>query len=276
LSKIWRLREKTARPLIDLIPIEKRIEWIILSLLRDKGGEASPDDIFSAIFTILRNDLTPENEEILTVLRKIAKPVKNDKGRPRWRLVSPLEELETYYKEPTEIESSALEDHDYILKVMSSIGIEFDFDVWIGDVETSRNKELLKYKTLKDLQISGIDNVTLERLKNVDVIWLMRKTIPFALIEVEHTTDFRSGILRVSNIIDVLPHINVRLCIVLPDERLKSFKENVLKEHSIRRLLSGRVLYYITYSELASILDEIRKYNLGKDDFFRMCREEHF
>jgi hypothetical protein len=124
LTKTWRLKDYTVRPLIDCVPIKKRIEWIILSVLRERGGEANPDDIFSAIFTILRNDLTPENEEILTVLRRLAEPVRNNKGCPNWRLMNQLEKG---------IDQSIVlqEHHDYILKVMSSIGRKFDLDIWI-------------------------------------------------------------------------------------------------------------------------------------------------
>jgi len=278
MARIWKLKKGEKVSPYDFIPLEKRIEWIILSVFREKGGVARPDDIFKAIFTTLRNADTPENEEIVRVLKRLAIPKKNNKGRCYWQLKNEYREvrIEEFIKPETRpVHEEALRDHDSIMMVLSNIGKKFGLDIWLGETEVLRNQELLSGRTINELNIPGLNDIALDRLKHVDVIWLIRKKIPYALFEVEHTTDIRGGILRMSNILELVPHLNVRLTVVIPDEKVRHFNE-VLKESSIKRLLEGRSIYYVTYTELSHILDLVQKGELDREKFFKILRRKDY
>lgn len=75
-----------------------------------------------------------------------------------------------------------------------------------------------------------------------------------------------------TNIFEILPHLNVKLCIVLPNERLKSFENTVLNEPSIHRLLRGKEIHYLVYTEVAQLLDMAQREELTTEAFFRTTR----
>lgn len=203
---IWGLKEQEKISLIDFIPLDKRIEWIIFSVFNEKGKRILINDALAAIFTTLRNAKTPENEEILDVLRSLAEP-RLQNGQPYWELRESiqvtLDETPTLPpKVPVKLIKEPEEElnHDRIIRVVCELGKKMGYDVWIGEPEVKKNPDLKEHTTVTELEIRGFDETALERLKNTDVIWLMRKTIPVAILEVEHTTNPRLGLMRMANI----------------------------------------------------------------------------
>lgn len=274
---IWGLKDKENFSLIDFIPLHKRIEWIIYSVFNEKGKRILINDALAAIFTTLRNAKTPENEEILDVLGELAEPkVRN--GQPHWELRESIqvtldEEPTVPPKIPIKIATEREDelDHDRIIRVVSEMGKEMGYDVWIGEPEVKKNPDLKEHATISDLEIKGFDEVALERLKNSDVIWLMRKTIPVAVIEVEHTTDPRLGLMRMANVFEELPHLNVRAVTIVPDRKVKLLGK-ISEEPSIRHLVQGRSVLYSTYSKVTELLDATEQIKLKMEDFIGICR----
>jgi len=274
-TKAWRLKREDRISPIDFIPLERRIEWITYSVFNKKlrqGENVTIDDILSAIFTSLKNSKTPENREILQIIKEIAKPVKSEK--PFWEYTGKgqltLDFIPGKTYPPVIISPGEEVDHERVIGVVSSFGKEFNFNNWIGEQEIRRTPELKKYKDIEKLKIPGLDDVVIGRLKNIDVIWLQRKTIPVALIEVEHTTDVRQGLVRMANVFEELPHLDVKAFVILPDKRQDRLNK-VLKEPSIRALLKKKIIYYATYSMIAELLDETEYRQLDFDDFCKVC-----
>lgn len=260
-SKIWSLKEGEKLSPIDFIPLDKRIEWIIQSVFNEKDGKARPDEILAAIYTNLRNAKTPENREIFDVARELADSEQID-GIQFWVMKEKHKTLTEFMEVPSEqgIKKEELSDaslnHDRMIKVAAELGQHMGYDVWIGEKEQNENPDLKKYLTAAELQISGVDQIVLERLREVDVIWLIRRTIPAVLLEVEHTTNIRSGIERTSNIFKVLPHLNVKVVIIIPDGKFRQFK-NVVKEPVFKEMIASRDLYSATYSTVTATHDQI-------------------
>src|SRR5262249_5126164 len=66
---------------------------------------------------------------------------------------------------------------------------------------------------------------TLQTIEQIDVLWLKGRSIVRAF-EVEHTTAVYSGLLRMADLLALQPNMDIRLCIVAPDERRdKVFRE---------------------------------------------------
>ena len=261
-SKIWELREEERISPIDFIPLDKRIQWIIQSVFNEKDGRARPDEILAAIYTNLRNARTPESREIFDIVREFSDSEQIN-GVQFWVLKETRRKLTEFMGLPPEdvrISKKELEDaslnHDRLIKALADMGQNMGYDIWIGEKEQNENPDLKKFVTVTDLKISGIDEIALERLRQVDVIWLIRKSIPIVLLEVEHTTNIRSGIERASNIFKTLPHLNVKVVIVIPDGRLRLFKK-VVKEPVFKEMIGSRQVYGATYSAVVATHDQI-------------------
>ena len=103
------------------------------------------------------------------------------------------------------------------------------------------------------------------------MIWLQRKTIPISLIEVENTTSPRDGLLRMSNIFEAIPHLDIKTFTILPDKKESNLKD-IVCEPSIKRLIGERTVYYATYSLIAELMDEREYHKLSFDDFKNTCK----
>jgi len=282
-SKIWGLKEEQKPSPFDYIPLDRRIEWIIYSVFNKKCREegvkvrnvrVTISEILSAIFTTLRNAKTPENREILDILRDIAEPIQKD-GKSFWRFRSQIQTTLEYT--PPRVKIPMIEplkeqfDHVRVIKVISELGKIFGFDIWIGEPEIRKNPGLKKYRTVDELAIAGVDEIALNRLKNVDVIWLQRKTIPVSLVEVENTTSPRDGLLRMCNIFEVMPHLDIKTFTILPDKKETNLKD-IIREPSIKRLIGEKTIYYATYSLIAELMDENEYRDLKFEDFVSICK----
>lgn len=274
-TKIWKLKESQKVSPLDYIPLNRRIEWIIFSVFnekRKKKEKVTVSDILSAIFTILRNAKTPENREIIDILRGIAEPI-SEGGIPYWEYRKTIQRTLDYI--PTEVSIEKIEpletlDHNRIIRALSEIGQGFGFDIWIGDPEIRKESDLANYKTVDDLEIKAFDKLALKRLKNVDVIWLERKTIPRALLEVEHSTDPRQGLLRMANIFSELPYLDIPIFTILPDKKVSKLKE-IIDEPSIKSFIGEKTVNYVPYSTIAEIIDDSEYKKLRFDDFIEVC-----
>ena len=280
-SKIWKIKEDQRPSPFNYIPLDRRIEWIIYSVFNEKCRKekvkmrnigVTASEFLSAIFTTLRNAKTPENREILDILGDIAEPIQKG-GIPFWGFRSQIQTTLEYtpprVKIPT-IEPLEELDHVRVIKVISEFGDIFGFDIWIGEPEIRKNPELKKYRTVEELAIVGVDEIALNRLKNVDVIWLQRKTIPITLIEVENTTSPRDGLLRMGNVFEVMPHLDIKTFTILPNKKESNLKD-IIQEPSIKRLIGERTIYYATYSLIAELMDEKEYRDLKFEDFVSIC-----
>ena len=261
-SKIWSLREEERISPIDFIPLDNRIEWIIQSVFNEKDGKARPDEILAAIYTNLRNAKTPESKEIFDVVREIADSDQVN-GIPVWVIKEKDKKLTESVGIPSiepRISKEELKDaslnHDRMIRVLAELGQNMGYDIWIGEKEQNENQDLKKFLTVTDLHISGVDQIALGRLREVDVTWLTRKSIPTVLLGVEHTTNIRTGIERTSNIFEVLPHLSVKVVMVIPDGKFKHFK-NVVKEPVFKEMIAYHDLYSATYSTVSATYDQI-------------------
>jgi len=275
---IWGLKEDEKVSSIDFIPLDKRIEWIIFSVFNEKGGRILINDALAAIFTTLRNAKTPENEEILDVLKDLADP-KPQNGQPYWELRKGIQvTLDRAPTLPPKVSLSLPKEpeedlnHDRIIRVMCELGKTMGYDVWVGEPEIKKDPDLKVHATVSELEISGFDETALRRLKNSDVIWLIRRTIPVAIIEVEHTTDPRLGLMRMTNIFEELPHLNVKAVTIIPDRKVRIL-ERISEEPSIKHLLGEREVLYSTYSKVTELLDSTERIKPKIGDFIQICEK---
>ncbi len=141
---------------------------------------------------------------------------------------------------------------------LAEIGAIMGFKIWVPAADRSRVLECVPEKEhgafLDALPITS-DDATLDTIKQIDVLWVNKRSIVRAF-EVEHTTAVYSGLLRMADLLALQPNMDIRLHIVAPDER----REKVFREMSrpvfmlLERGPLSRSCTFISYESV----DEIR------------------
>jgi len=167
----WKLKEEKKYP-IQFIPIDKRIEYLIESILGVADEPVEIDDILAAIYTSLKGTYLPENQEIMNVLEKVSEPIKVG-NRFRWKKRKhKITTLEQFVSEEIE-EEEEIEiywEHLRLVKQVAELGRSMGYDTWIGMTEQKKDKQLREWVTIKELKIPKISKRTLERVAEIDTI----------------------------------------------------------------------------------------------------------
>ena len=126
-----------------------------------------------------------------------------------------------------EVESGPIRESSSMQAVLSRVGEKMGFKVWLPrhDRSTVLREWSAEPGVLIDQLPLNYDEVTLQTIEQIDVLWLKGRSIVRAF-EVEHTTAVYSGILRMADLLALQPNMNIRLHIVAPPDR----RDKVLTE----------------------------------------------
>ena len=148
---------------------------------------------------------------------------------------------------------------------LAEIGEKLGLKIWLPRNDRTGVLESWKPKgnvLLEELPFS-FDDVTLQTIKNIDVLWIQGRTIIRAF-EVEGTTSIYSGILRMADLLSLLPNIEIKIHIVAPDNRRNEvFKQisrpifAVMEKGPLSELCS-----YISYDSIYELAKEKRLENM--------------
>lgn len=133
---------------------------------------------------------------------------------------------------PPSVETSSTQDllreSLRIQALLAKMGALMGLKVWLPRTDLTQLESYLDSKTkaaiLNQLPLA-FDDATIRTIENIDVLWLDSRTILRAF-EVEHTTAIYSGLLRMADLLALVPNLNLPLHIVAPADR----KEKVFKE----------------------------------------------
>jgi hypothetical protein len=141
---------------------------------------------------------------------------------------------------------------------LAEIGAIMGFKVWIPTADRSRVREQAQqdYQAafIEDHLPLSYDTTTLDTIERIDVLWLDGRSIVRAF-EVEHTTAVYSGLLRMADLLALIPNMDIRLHIVAPDERReKVFSELQRPVFSlVNRTPLSRRCTFISYDSVEAI-----------------------
>lgn len=144
---------------------------------------------------------------------------------------------------------------------LAEIGEKLGFKIWVPNGDRVRVLGIWKAKdgTLLDDLPLVFDETTLKTIRNIDVLWIKRRSIIRAF-EVEDTTSIYSGILRMADLLALQPMLNIRIHIVAPVERRDAvFKQitrpvfTLMGEHPLSEICS-----YISYDSVHELAKEKR------------------
>lgn len=109
----------------------------------------------------------------------------------------------------------------HIQAKLAEIGEKLGMKIWLPSSDRSRVLESWKPKQsnvlLEDLPLV-FDGTTLNTIKNIDVLWIKRRSIIRAF-EVEDKTSIYSGILRMADLLALQPMLDIKIHIVSPADR---------------------------------------------------------
>jgi hypothetical protein len=110
---------------------------------------------------------------------------------------------------------------------LAEIGEKLGLKIWLPMNDRARVMEI--WQPQKGSLLDGLplvfDETTLKTIRNIDVLWIKRRSIVRAF-EVEDTTSIYSGILRMADLLALQPMLNIKIHIVAPINR----KDAVIKQ----------------------------------------------
>lgn len=234
---------------LDFIPVEARLEYLIRRLLY-KNGYATQDEILNEIYSNLINSNAAEYGEINRVLNKIAKLVPGPKDKRKvWRLKEDIERqekldlIEEKVKEIVEVSEES--EHDLVIRRLVELGAKEGYASHIGRTEQKKYVEFRKLSLPMANNVQyGMDKKGFEIVTEIDVLWLKGDTIVSAF-EVEKTTTIDSGINRFRNLFAVQPNTNIETYIVAPNRRKKEVEKKLTSPANVKNGLTGKIGYIL-------------------------------
>lgn len=144
---------------------------------------------------------------------------------------------------------------------LKEIGKIVECDTWIAfnDHSKQHNGNFLLEDTLREIPNFHIDEETKKRISLIDTIWF-KDGLPVCAFETETTTSVYSGILRMADLLTVIPSINLKLYIVAPLER----KDKVIREMNRPVFKAAGITdycFYVPLENLEVLLQKIKGLN---------------
>jgi hypothetical protein len=110
--------------------------------------------------------------------------------------------------------------HTHVQHLLVLLGRAAGCLVWVphGDRGHLVSKGTLGDECIENLPSMGLNEEALRRISYIDVLWI-RQNYPVSAFEVETTTSIYSGLLRMSDLLAVVPALKISLFVVAPEER---------------------------------------------------------
>ena len=160
----------------------------------------------------------------------------------------------------TEAGETAEEDsaHSKTQATLITLGKITGCAVWIASNDRKRpfqGKELGE-GCLKGLPNLGLSEEATNRISLIDVIWI-RQNAPVCAFEVETTTSVYSGLLRMSDLLSVVPALNIKLFIVAPKDRQGKVSRELTRP-TFQKIGLSEFCRFIPAEELDPLLTKVR------------------
>lgn len=208
-----------------------------------KAIHAKPNNL-TQIELILEQLLQEAKQE-----REIAAIKKKRKAISETKEIQPP--LETF---ATEEEESL---HSQAQNALIRLGRITGCNVWIAPNDRNRlfRGKILGDECLKQLPNLGLNEEATRRISLIDIIWI-KQNAPVCAFEVETTTSVYSGLLRMSDLLSVVPALIVKLYIVAPKERQDKVKAELTRP-TFQKIGLNDFCKFIPIEELKTLLSRV-------------------
>lgn len=120
--------------------------------------------------------------------------------------------------------------HAEVQALLAALGLAVGCEVWIPRNDrqaVGRVNSNVPDKLLAELPFLFPGRAQ-QVVQNIDAIWLRGSTV-VAAFEVEHTTSIYSGLLRMSDLVALLPNINFPMYILAPESRRAAVRDEITR-----------------------------------------------
>ena len=219
----------------SLRPLPEGDGEFLLDLLRKQSTEP------------IEYPLTKKEKRILTSTNKI----RTEAGEVEVEIPDEDDDSDIVTNETDQLRESLLIQAE-LAKIGSAIGLK----VWLPRSDRTKLEPYLEpsvCESLIDEITLPFEDVVIRTIENIDVLWFDRRTIVRAF-EVEHTTAVNSGLLRMADLLTMLPNLDVKFHIVADDQRRgKVFKEIKRPVFQIMEGQLGRKCTFMSYASVREI-----------------------
>jgi hypothetical protein len=111
---------------------------------------------------------------------------------------------------------------------------------------------------LKNLPNLGLNEEAVRRISLIDVIWLTKNS-PVCAFEVEATTSIYSGLLRMSDLLSVVPSLKISLYIVAPKNRQDRVRAELTRP-TFHKIGLSEYCKFIPLEDLQKLLSDVEGY----------------
>lgn len=111
---------------------------------------------------------------------------------------------------------------------------------------------------LKSLPNLGLNEESIRRISLIDVIWLTKNS-PVCAFEVETTTSIYSGLLRMSDLLSVVPTLKIKLYIVAPKNRQDRVRAELTRP-TFHKIGLSEYCKFISLEDLQHLLSNVEAY----------------
>jgi len=229
--------------------------WGILTqqILENKPAET----IFKAI-TLRPNGLV-EIEQALNELLQNAKQERELQSRQKKYIKR--EQKKRILATRGEFESKEEESlHSQAESALIKLGVVTGCSVFIAFNDRNRifKGKRLGEDCLKDLPNLGLNEEAVRRICLIDVIWIVKNT-PVCAFEVETTTSIYSGLLRMSDLLAVVPSLKISLYIIAPKTRQDRVRAELTRP-TFEKIGLNEYCKFIPMEDLQNLLSRVETF----------------
>jgi len=147
--------------------------------------------------------------------------------------------------------------HHKTQDTLKRLGKSTGCSVWIAanDKNKKFNGKPLSEGTLKELPSLGLSDTAVSGISRIDVLWIQQGA-PVCAFEVETTTSIYSGLLRMSDLLALVPALKIKLFIVAPRERQEKFFQE-LDRPTFRKIGLSDYCRFISIEDLEGLSEKI-------------------
>jgi len=147
--------------------------------------------------------------------------------------------------------------HTKLQRLLIELGRATGCGGWIAASDRARaTADAKQEQCLTELPKMGLSAEATRRISYIDVIWI-RQNAPVCAFEVETTTTVYSGLLRMSDLLAVVPALKLDLFVVAPKERQDKVMGELARPTFLKLGLS-EYCRFITAEEVQSLVERVR------------------
>lgn len=198
----------------------------------------------------IEEDLESQIEQARVQRDLSRRVVRRARRTPTRATPAPIAEERT----PTPGEESA---HSRAQHALIRLGMATGCAIWIASNDRGRlyRGKNLGDGCLKTLPKMGLSDEAVTRISLIDVIWI-RQNAPVCAFEVETTTSIYSGLLRLADLLAVVPALKLSLFIVAPKERQGKVMGE-LSRPTFKKIGLSEYCRFVATEELETLLQRV-------------------